>query len=420
MPDSRPQAQEDLDLGQARRRAKELLVAVRRGDSAASVRLVRPHNPVRFSDAQHGVALDLGFASWLHLVRATERFEPTDLTEVDWPRVRKVTVVCFQREDLALFRHGGRLLMPHGPRSPDEDVWDDTVRRLPMEGMRFRHESTHLFAIDAARRHTVFWVDGALDDRNVHAESAVAAETLNVDAATKTLHSQGDGALARLVAAAAEHRRHLTYEQHQRDSDRTTTGVYLRASTPQGGSGYSGDEDEWRSARAGLAAALTGLDSDLGRPGEPVSFLDVGCANGHLAASFVTWGAELGVIVDPYGVDISPALTRRAKDLHPRRIDHFRTGNMLTWRHPTGRRFDLGHVLLDRLPVDKHGGAIANCHRFLTAGGRLRISMYDFRPELAAEAVASQLEYSIVDRTPPRVRPGGPPGQPSVWVSLNG
>lgn len=416
MSDSCVYAQDNLDLDQARRRAKELLAAVRSGDPGASARLIRPHVPAMLSDAQHAIALDLGFTSWPHLVRAVERFVAVDLPEVDWSRVREVSVVCFPDDEVTLVRHRGQLMLPRGRRNPGEDVWDDTVRRIPLERMGFRHESTHVFAIDADRRHVVFWVDGAPDDRSSLAEAAVTV-TLSVDVAVETLQSQGDVTLARLVAAADEHRRHLTYEQHQRDGDRTTTGVYLRASTPQGGSGYSGDENQWRAARAGLALALVGLDADLGRPGKPLSFLDVGCANGHLAASFVTWGAERSVTVDPYGVDLSAALVQRAKDLHPQWVDHFWTGDMLTWRHPTGRRFDLVHVLLDVLPVDKYGEAVANCRQLVTPGGRLLISVYDMRPELAAEAVASRLGLSIAGRTPPRVRHGGPHGQPSVWIT---
>jgi 2-polyprenyl-3-methyl-5-hydroxy-6-metoxy-1,4-benzoquinol methylase len=35
------------------------------------------------------------------------------------------------------------------------------------------------------------------------------------------------------------------------------------------------------------------------------TFLDVGCANGYLMESVARRGAERGVLVEPYGVDIS-------------------------------------------------------------------------------------------------------------------
>jgi ankyrin repeat protein len=57
----------DIDLDQARRRAKELLRAARAGDSAALARLRADRAP-RLADAQYAIARDLGFASWPALV----------------------------------------------------------------------------------------------------------------------------------------------------------------------------------------------------------------------------------------------------------------------------------------------------------------------------------------------------------------
>jgi hypothetical protein len=37
------------------------------------------------------------------------------------------------------------------------------------------------------------------------------------------------------------------------------------------------------------------------------TFLDVGCANGHLMECSVTWLAEPGVSIEPYGLEILPA-----------------------------------------------------------------------------------------------------------------
>ena len=42
------------------------------------------------------------------------------------------------------------------------------------------------------------------------------------------------------------------------------------------------------------------------------TFLDVGCANGLLMESVAAWCAERGLAVEPYGVDISPALAELA------------------------------------------------------------------------------------------------------------
>jgi ankyrin repeat protein len=61
----------DIDLDQARRRAKELLRAARAGDSEALARLRADRAP-RLADAQYAIARDLGFASWPALVAHVE------------------------------------------------------------------------------------------------------------------------------------------------------------------------------------------------------------------------------------------------------------------------------------------------------------------------------------------------------------
>ena len=61
----------ELDLDQARRRAKELLRAARSGDPDALARM-RDDRAPRLADAQRAVAAELGFASWSALVRHGE------------------------------------------------------------------------------------------------------------------------------------------------------------------------------------------------------------------------------------------------------------------------------------------------------------------------------------------------------------
>src|SRR4051794_28322379 len=53
----------DIDLDQARRRAKELLRAARAGDTEALARMRADRAP-RLADAQRAIARELGFASW--------------------------------------------------------------------------------------------------------------------------------------------------------------------------------------------------------------------------------------------------------------------------------------------------------------------------------------------------------------------
>jgi hypothetical protein len=61
----------ELDLDQARRRAKELLRAARAGDPSAFARMRADRAP-RLADAQRAVAADLGFPSWPALVGNVE------------------------------------------------------------------------------------------------------------------------------------------------------------------------------------------------------------------------------------------------------------------------------------------------------------------------------------------------------------
>jgi len=61
----------ELDLGQARRRAKELLRSARAGDPDALARM-RDDRAPRLADAQRAVAQELGFASWPALVSHAE------------------------------------------------------------------------------------------------------------------------------------------------------------------------------------------------------------------------------------------------------------------------------------------------------------------------------------------------------------
>jgi hypothetical protein len=67
---------------------------------------------------------------------------------------------------------------------------------------------------------------------------------------------------------------------------------------PKTQSGFDGDEDHWIQARGLIADAID-------RAG---TFLDVGCANGHLMECLEQWPAQKGYRPERYGLDISPEL----------------------------------------------------------------------------------------------------------------
>jgi SAM-dependent methyltransferase len=145
--------------------------------------------------------------------------------------------------------------------------------------------------------------------------------------------------------AADTARRALDEDAFYRDRLLLLETSYLRDGTPRGGSGFGGTAADWRAQRAHLCQAI---DRDR-------SFLDVGCANGHLAESMVAWCAERGVRLEPFGVDLSAGLVAEARRRLPEWADRFWVGNALDWTAPRGRRFDFVHTLLDLVPDNRVG-----------------------------------------------------------------
>ena len=70
--------------------------------------------------------------------------------------------------------------------------------------------------------------------------------------------------------------------------------AYLEGDTPRAQSGFGGDAARWEAGRRPIAEAI---DCDG-------SFLDIGCANGHLVESIVHWSPHR---IEPYGLDFAPA-----------------------------------------------------------------------------------------------------------------
>jgi hypothetical protein len=110
--------------------------------------------------------------------------------------------------------------------------------------------------------------------------------------------------------------------------------AYLSAETAEGGSGSSRDVAGWEYARSLLADAVCATGQ---------SFLDVGCANGHLMESMAAWAG-----VEPYGLEISPELAELARRRLPQWADRIWFGNALAWTPP--RRFDVVRTGLDYVP----------------------------------------------------------------------
>jgi SAM-dependent methyltransferase len=123
--------------------------------------------------------------------------------------------------------------------------------------------------------------------------------------------------------------------------------AYLSAKTPEGGSGSSRDGAGWEYARSLVADAVA--------PGW--TFLDVGCANGHLMESMAAWGG-----VEPYGLDISQELAELARRRLPQWKDRIWIGNALEWEPP--RRFDAIRTGLDYAPADRRRALVEHLRGF--------------------------------------------------------
>src|SRR5690349_15451251 len=130
----------------------------------------------------------------------------TEPEAVAWEAITRVTVVCLVEDPdapdgalLVLHERDERWVVPSEARRPDEDVWDDTVLRIPLAAMGFRRQETHPFAIDHDRRHVVFWVFGGRYAGERLQSVDVPWWTGSVAEGAVLLAEQGDGALATLV-----------------------------------------------------------------------------------------------------------------------------------------------------------------------------------------------------------------------------
>jgi hypothetical protein len=105
------------------------------------------------------------------------------------------------------------------------------------------------------------------------------------------------------------------------------------------------------------------------------TWLDVGCANGHLLATLPTWCAELGIRIEPYGLKLLPVLAELARSLHPELADRIWTGSVMTWTPP--QRFTYVTALDDQVPAGRLGDLVARLlAEFVEPGGRLIVSSY--------------------------------------------
>jgi SAM-dependent methyltransferase len=147
---------------------------------------------------------------------------------------------------------------------------------------------------------------------------------------------------------------------------KVVTPAYLAGETPWEQSGKSGDLESWDQGRRPIMAAVDGDGT----------FLDVGCANGFLMESVRMWGAEVGLQIEPYGLDISPELAELARRRLPQWVDRIFVGNAREWTPP--RRFDYVRTGLDYVPLTRRRQLVEHLLEHVVApGGRLIVGVFN-------------------------------------------
>jgi hypothetical protein len=137
---------------------------------------------------------------------------------------------------------------------------------------------------------------------------------------------------------------------------------------PRGSGAGDGSEGEWRAKRQHLAVPMDASGS----------WLDIGCANGHLLATLPVWAGERGVVIEAHGLELIPDLADLARSLHPELADRIWTGSVVTWVPP--RRFRYVTALDDAVPPDRLGVLVERLlAEFVEPGGRVIVSSYTNR-----------------------------------------
>ena len=154
--------------------------------------------------------------------------------------------------------------------------------------------------------------------------------------------------------------------------------AYPKGDNPRAQSGFGGDEAHWVAARRPIADAID-------RPG---TFLDIGCANGHLLECLVRWAPHA---IEPYGLELAPAVAALARERLPRWAGRIFVGNGLEWEPP--RRFDFVRTELVYVPSERERAYVERLlDRVVVPGGRLIVCGYGSpRSGLVADPVAIRL-----------------------------
>lgn len=146
---------------------------------------------------------------------------------------------------------------------------------------------------------------------------------------------------------------------HRRVTNALAT-AYLSDPDPRWQSGFDGDEELWREARSLILLAVH-------RDG---SFLDVGCANGHLMESLAAWSADRGTRLDLWGLELNSDLAAKARRRLPAHAGQIFEGNVVDWLPP--RRFTFVRTGLEYVTPSRRAFLVQRlADLFVEPGGRV-------------------------------------------------
>lgn len=148
---------------------------------------------------------------------------------------------------------------------------------------------------------------------------------------------------------------------------RALEDAYLESDDPLIGSGFHGGRERWVAERSPL---VDGIHQDG-------DFLDVGCANGVLAADVMEWADERGFSLVPHGVDLGQGLIDLAIGRLPEHSRNFWVADAWTWE--PDRQWTFVYSLLDLSPEELWCEWIRRLLSWVEPGGRLIVGSYGSR-----------------------------------------
>lgn len=196
-------------------------------------------------------------------------------------------------------------------------------------------------------------------------------------------------------------------ERERRERLRSLELAYLASEDPIRQSGFGGGARRWRAEREPILAAVE-------RSG---SLIDVCCANGFLLECLVEWGAERGLELDAWGLDIGAELIALARERSPRRAHQLFQGDAVSWEPP--RRFDYVYTLADVVPRSELAGYLSRLlGRLVGEGGRLIVGAYGSRSRALEPLDVAGLMAAAGHRVVGSAAAGDPPVVRFAWAEV--